>query len=789
MRQALLRLVAAAAGLAVVGCIALLVTVRSSLPRLDGTVVMPQLASSATIERDAMGIPTITAGSRPELAFATGYVHGQDRFFQMELIRRQAAGELSELLGAAAVDADKRFRFHRFRDRANAAYAALSDDEKALLQSYADGVNAGLDSLAARPFEYFALGVKPEPWQPQDSLLAVYAMFLQLNDARGIKDVRRGLAHHVLAAEVYRWMYPQGTPWDAPIMGEARSVLPIPDADILDLRNVADTAPSANEQAQRPLPGSNNWAVSGSLTASGRALVSNDMHLDHSVPNIYYRARLRTNDEHALDVSGVTLPGTPFLVAGSNSRVAWGFTNSYGDYTDVVVLRPGEQAASYEAPEGDLAFDVFRETINVKDADPVVLEIRETIWGPVLDGVDFPGGELAVSWIAHKPDSLNLRLMQLESVASVSEALEVANSVGIPPQNFVTGDADGNIAWTIIGKIPRRSDHYDPLLPADWSEQSGWTGWLEPEYYPRIVNPESGRIWTANSRVVDAEALHLVGDGGYDLGARAQQIRDSLFAKESFTAEDMLTIQYDDRALFLSPWRDVLLQILTDDTVVEHPELNEYRQLVRDWIPRAVAESVGYRLVRAFRLEVQRRLFYALTTPLREEFGEDVELRRSKQFEAALWSTVRSRPAHLLPSDYQTWDDFLLAAVLQNVSYFSDNFEGPLSERTWGEVNTAAIRHPLSGSIPIFGRYLNMKEEPLNGDSNLPKAQGASFGASERFSVYPGDEANSLLQMPTGQSGHPMSAFFAEGHDDWVKGRPTAFLPSETQHTLTLSPQ
>ena len=781
------RLFAGAVVLIVVILLVLWLGLRASLPDLDGEVVLTGLDDVATIERDADGIPVITATSRKDLAFATGYAHGQDRFFQMDLIRRQASGELSELVGAAAVDVDKQYRFHRFRARAQAVFDAATDADRALMSSYADGVNAGLASLKARPFEYFVLGAEPQEWAALDSLLAVYAMYMQLNDARAKKEIRRGLAHRVLPLEVYAWMYPQGTSWDAPIMGEARAVGSIPSADVYSIRHVSDDAPPANEQGRYPLRGSNNWAVSGALTANGRALVSNDMHLGHSVPNIWYQARLRVEGQLARDVTGVTLPGTPFVISGSNTKIAWGYTNSYGDWTDAVVLKPGATEGTYITPEGEREFETHLEIINVKDGDPIEYEIRETIWGPVLDDVDYPDGEVAVSWIAHKAEGVNLRMIDLERAASVAEALDIANTMSMPPQNFVTGDADGNIAWTIAGAIPRKTG-FDPMLPADWSIEHGWQGWLAPDEYPRVVNPESGRIWTANARVTDAEALRIVGDGGYDLGARASQIRDGLRAKEIFEPEDMLAIQYDDRALYLSRWRDLLLEVLDADAVAANPALAEYRDLAENWIPRAVPESVGYRLVRAFRLEVERRVFHALMAPAREAYGDDVRLRLSNQFEGPLWSLVSEQPMHLLPKGYDSWQELMIAAVEGNIAWFRSNFMGPLSDRNWGEANTASIRHPLSRSIPLVGDYLDMPTEPLNGDLDMPKAQGPTFGASERYAVYPGDEASSIMHMPTGQSGHPLSEFYDRGHDDWVKGQPSPFLPGEAVHTLTLTP-
>lgn len=786
-RRLLKRLFGGAVVLIAVFLVVAWLGLRASLPDLDGEVIVAGIEDVVTIERDDNGIPVITASSRKDLAYATGYAHGQDRFFQMDLIRRKAAGELAELVGAAAIDADKRYRFHRFRTRAQAAFDAASTADQELLQSYAAGVNVGLNSLGAKPFEYFVLGTEPEGWRPQDSFLAVFAMYMDLNDSRATREVRRGLARSVLPVEMYAWMYPPGTTWDAPIMGAPRELAPVPPASVYSIRGVPDRAARAEESGRAPILGSNNWAVSGALTPNGRALVANDMHLGHSVPNIWYQARLRVVGATGRDVTGVTLPGAPFIISGSNTQVAWGYTNSYGDWTDAVVLQPGAVEDTYQTPDGDKEFVTYVETINVKGGDPVELEIRETIWGPVVDDVVYPDGEVAVSWIAHKPEGINLRILELESVATVAEALDVANTMSMPPQNFVTGDADGSIGWTIAGQIPRKTD-FDPTLPADWSVESGWQGWLEPSEYPRVMNPESGRIWTANARVADGEALRVIGDMGYDLGARAQQIRDSLFAEDSFTPEDMLEIQYDDRALFLARWRDLLLDVLDAGVVAKDPALAEYRRLAEQWIPRAVPDSVGYRLVRAFRVEVENMVFHALMAPVREAYGDDVRLRISNQFEGPLWAMVTEQPMHLLPKNYATWQDLMVAAVQENIAWYTENHESPLSERTWGEWNTASIRHPLSSSIPLLGDYLDMPAVPLSGDHDMPKAQGPTFGASERYAVYPGDEANSIMHMPTGQSGHPLSDFYARGHEDWVNGLSSPFLPGEARHTLTLTP-
>jgi len=789
MKRLIFRLLMALATLSVMAAVAIYLVLSSSLPELDGEIAVNGLQAVATIERDAQGIPVITASSRNDLAFATGYAHAQDRYFQMDLTRRQAAGELSELFGEVAVPLDKRNRFHRFRSRAKQVIAAMTASEHAMMAAYVEGVNAGLKSLGSKPFEYFILGTEPRSWSLDDSVLTIYAMYLELNDERATRDIERGLSRLALPADVYAWMYPSGSEWDAPIVGEARERIAIPGEASLDLRakKLAHLSVATGEIGAPLLPGSNNWAVSGKLTNTGRAMVANDMHLQITVPNVFYRARLIVSGADARDVVGVTLPGTPAVVSGSNGKVAWGFTNSYGDWSDAVLVRPGDSPGTYITPDGIREFSTYRERIEVKGGEAEELLVRETIWGPVLEDVNYPQGDVAVSWIAHAPEAVNIRQVQLEKVTNVAAAVAVAQQMGIPPQNFVTGDASGNIGWTIAGQMPRRRGA-EALVPADWSTGEGWSGWLPPDEHPQVVNPDSGRIWTANARVVDGDALRLLGDGGYDLGARARQIRDDLFGRDQFVPTDMLAIQLDDRALFLARWRDLLLDVLDDEAVRENDGRASYRELVSEWTPRASANSVGYRLVRAFRIEVMAKVFRLLTIPVRDAYGADVDIRPSNQFEGPLWQVIHEQPAHLLTADYSSWKQLMLAAVDDNLSYFANNWSDGLEQRTWGERNTAAIRHPLSRALPILSAWLDMPREALNGDSNMPRAQGPAFGASERYAVSPGDEANGYMHMPAGQSGHPLSAFYRLGHEDWVHGRPSPFLPDEPEHRLVLTP-
>jgi penicillin amidase len=519
-------------------------------------------------------------------------------------------------------------------------------------------------------------------------------------------------------------------------------------------------------------------------------MLANDMHLGIRVPNTWYRATLRWPDPATTDrmewVCGVTLPGVPAVVAGSNGSVAWGFTNSYGDWVDLVELEVDPSNPDiYLTPDGSERFEYYGETIEVSSGESFELEVKQTIWGPVIDQ-DHEGKLRALRWTAHDSRSVNMRLGGLVSASTVEQAIDVANRAGVPPQNFVCADSRGSIAWTIAGQIPRR-EGYSGRLPTSWSDgKNSWSGWLSPEEYPRIVNPADGRIWTANARVVDGEALAKIGDGGYALGARAQQIKKNLFKHESFTEETMLQIQLDDQALFLVRWRELLLEILDDEALASENHHRELRAIVDGWDGRASVESVGYRMVRAYRSFLSGSVLETLTATAP---AVDERFRHGHlwQTEGAVWRIVTERPTHLLAPEYDSWEELLLAEVDHVIDYFTEDGAN-LGDHSWGKRNTARIRHPLSSALPILGKWLDMPAEPLPGDSNMPRVQSPTFGASERFVVSPGHEETGIFHMPCGQSGHPLSPFYRAGHEAWVTGTPTPFLPGETLYTLVLRP-
>lgn len=776
------------------GSVALYRAATGSLPMLDGEIRMAGLAGPVTIERDRYGVPTVRGSSREDVARATGFVHGQDRFFQMDLLRRSTAGELAALFGAAAAEFDRQRRLHRLRVLARAVVERSAPGERALLEAYADGVNAGLEALSVAPFEYLVLRTEPAPWRPEDIVLGNLAMFFELTDHDASRESGYARLLDGIPELLGQFVFAPGSRWDAPLVGDAWETPPIPGPDACDLR--ATTTPDAGLEPQPdfrfdlPVAGSNSWAVAGERTSTGQAMLANDMHLGLNLPNIWYRARLMvTGDEPGdppeLDAAGVTLPGTPLVVAGSNGSIAWGFTNSRGDWSDLVLIETDPtNPGAYLTPDGYVPFDEYEEIIEIRGGEPVAVTFRRTRWGPVV-GTDHRGRLQALRWLAHVPEAVDLGISELETVTSVAEALALAPRVGIPPQNFVVADARGSIAWTVMGRIPRRVG-YDSSLPASWADGSaGWRGWLTPDEYPRVVDPESGLIWTANNRIVDGEVLIHMGAAGYWLGARAAQIRDSLAAVERPRIQDMLAIQLDDRALLLQEWRDVLLEVLTSEAAAPYPWTDELKAYLQRWNGRAGIDSVSYRIVREFRRQVVEEVLRGVLTGC-GDFDGPVRLAATNQVEGPIRQLIAEQPGHLLPPPHTSWNGLLMSAADSAVSTCGS---GPLSECTWGSVNRVDIRHPLAGALGLLRPWLTIRSGPLPGGDHMPRIQFPDYGASERFAVAPGDEVNGYFHMPGGQSGHPLSPFYSEGHEAWARGEPLPFLPGSALHRLTLVPE
>jgi len=796
---------AVALAVALVGTLAALYAeMRASLPQLDGEVAMPGASGAITLERDALGIPTITGRTRADVARGLGFVHGQDRFFQMDLARRRAAGELAELFGSAAVPLDARTRMLRLRDRARRAIELASPEDRALLQAYVDGVNAGLKALGAKPPEYLLLRAEPRPWTLEDSALVVASMYLTLQDSEARRESRLAAAYEALPEPVADFVTGSWSEWETPLIGGSRSGVPIPDASVIEVRSAPAVEPNSTEGRpsrasigedmllawlaphEDDARGSNNWAISGKFTRDGGAILANDMHLGLAMPNIWYRTSMVWRDTREHRLTGVTLPGAPSLVAGSNGDVAWGFTNSGGDWSDLIVLETDPNDADrYRTPTGMQSIQTVNETIKVKGGATVAVPVRETIWGPVIDR-DSHGHERALAWVALRDGGIADGLTTLERAETLEQLFDAAGRLGIPAQNIVAAQGDGRIGWSIAGRIPRRVG-FDGRLPTSWADgKRRWDGWIDPAAYPRIIDPPEGRIVTANNRLVEGTALQMLGDGGYDPGARARQIDDDLKGIGKASVRDMLAVQLDDRAIFLSAWRYLLLDTLSAPGAANSAARRELNRVVSELATgRASIDSASYRLVREFRTHVAELAFAPLVARIRKvdpEYPAGV----GRGGEGPLWALVTQRPTNLLDPKFKSWSELFLAAADLTAADALD--QGGIASYTWGRANTVRIRHPLSRALPWLGFLLDTPPEELPGDSNMPRVQGPTFGASERFAVSPGREKDGYLHMPGGESGHPLSPHYRDGNEAWAKGEPTPFLPGKAVHSLTLHP-
>ncbi|VAV92721.1 Penicillin acylase II [hydrothermal vent metagenome] len=769
----------------VVGILVAYMTFRASLPTLDGRIITSEVQEDILVERDKNGNATLTAGNRLDLAYATGFVHAQERFFQIDLSRRMAAGELSELFGPLALKMDQKNRLHRFRARAKTAISELSDNNRALLKKYVAGINDGLKELDSKPFEYWLLQQEPRPWTEEDSFLVIYSMFFALQSGTINTEWQRYYLEDSLDPRLVKFLLPHKTEWDAPLQPDAEPWTPqeIPSAEVLK-NHPTELAMITGEEAE--VPGSNNWAVSGKITKNGAAILSNDMHLGIRAPATWFRLRLKLSD-NSLDISGVSLPGTPLIIVGSNGSVAWGYTNSFVDTSDMVDLKINPDFdQQYMTPEGYKDFVVYDEEIKVKDAAPVTLKVRETIWGPVTEADN--GKPFALKWVAHQPQAVNMGLIRMETVKTVADAMRLAPGNGIPAQNAMLADVEGNIGWIHFGALPKRKPgNYERA--GDWSDgKLGWTGWLNFDERPKVFNPANNRLWTANSRVVSGADYATVGDGGADIGARQKQIRDDLMRLGTGLVEkDLYAIQLDNRAVFWDRWQQQLLLVLNSSN---DDRLQPFITAVKNWGGRAAKSSVGFRLVENYRKSVYRGLTTFLTGPCTTKFKSCNYNIATHQMDSPFWRLADQRPTGWLPAEFN--DDWQAFFEQRSLAAWAPVIKGEvaLADYTWGAENRSLIRHPLSKSVPLLSYLTDMRPAMQDGArGKMPHIAGNSFGQSERIVVSPGHEQDGIMNMPAGQSGHPLSPYYGAGHEDWLSGKMTPFLPGYAKWTLQIAPE
>ncbi len=800
------RLLFAGAALVLVSSLALVLLLLGSLPKKSGEAELPGLSAAVRVERDSLSVPAIRAESLEDAFRAIGFLHAQERFFQMDLLRKTSAGELASLL-PGTLEYDKRFRAFRFRALAERAVAVMDPANRALLNAYTAGVNAGLRQLRVRPFEYLMLRSRPTPWEPEDTFLVAYAMYLDLEGGHARLERSVALMHQELPDTVYRFFCRNGNFWEAALDDSTTPILPVPPKSnwsfLLDRTESPAETPligrlSVPGAVSGSLPsraedilanGSNAWAIAGDRTESGHSLLAGDPHLGLRVPHLWYRidATFPGRSGRPEQLTGVTIPGIPLIVIGSNTRVAWSMTVAYADTEDIVRLIPDpDRSGHYLVPGGSEPVKTVRETIRNRHGVDAVIEVQMTRFGPIV-GKDSAGLSYALLWSGLQVDSFNFNWARIGEIRTVAELADLANRMNMPAQNLVMADAEGNIGWTIGGWLPSRQG-YSGYLPVNSNDRGwAWNGRLTPDRYPRIINPDNGVIWSANQRHVSGEAAALIGDGFPTWEARAWVIRETLRRLDSAGVDAMTNLQRDITAVQLNRWHKLLATTATEMDWPAGGAEQSLAHTLRNWTGRAEADSTAYRLVREFRLQMRDRVLTRLLGHLQEK---DPGFRITHvPYEEPLWLIVSQQPEYLTDPRLGSWKaefEFVIRDIFERALQATGN--NP-SQYTWGDVNRLRMTHPLGAAIPFLGRWLNMPDTPMDGDRFTVNAQSREHGPSFRFVVAPGNEVSAVFSMPGGQSGHPLSHHYRDHHALWLQARQAPFRAGEPLHTLILVPE
>ena len=781
-------LLAVMVGLIVLATLAIRIWLRGSLPDYSGTVYSDKLSAKVSIERDSYAVPTITGSTREEVAYGIGYVHGQDRFFQMDLLRRSAAGELAEILGPQAVAQDRRARVHGFRQKANQAWDNMPEEQARTLEYYVAGVNDGLASLGSKPWEYGLLKSETRPWSPPDSILILHAFYLVLQDEPG-RDYARWIARKFLPREVVELFDHPTNAWEASVDG---SVIPIP--EIPGPKSFAylqasreDTARPETGDPPETHPGSNNWVVGSALSTTGYPILANDPHLVLNIPNNWYKLSLqypRPETGEVVQAHGFSVPGAPGIVAGSTHSLAWGVTNAQIDTDDLIVLEESENGyPEYKTSTGTARIQLRQEIIQVRGGEPISVDIPYTEWGPVIH--ETPDGVKGVRrWTAYHADAANTLAVEFDRCATLDEFLDMAHRANLPVQNYVVADSAGNIAYTLAGFVPDRrgADPYQAIMSSQADRV--WDTKLARANWPVYRNPTNQRLWTANNRILGTENYRKLGSGRFAEFPRAHQIREKLLAKEKQSPDSMADIQHDNAVIFFLRWRELMLDTLSG---IENPteELERMEREVRAWNGRADPDSIGFTLIARFRASLASDVLTRIFRPCLnfDPKGFDPF---SFQFEEPLYRIASQQPAHLLDLKYQSWQEALESVLRDLVHQIKEN---GWENYRWGNRNKANFRHPFSHSMPVLSFLLDMPRTEQAGAAYCPKVLSGSFCAGFRMVASPGKLEDSIFQMGCGQSGHFLSPHYRDLHSAWSGRAYLPLLPGPPIHILNILPE
>ncbi len=796
-------------------------TVQRSFPTTEGRIDVPGLLAGATVHRDDAGIPTIVAETDRDLFFAQGYVHAQDRFWEMDFRRHVTAGRLSELFGESQIATDAFVRTLDWRGVAEQEFAALDESSRAYYEAYAEGVNAYLSdrSGADLSLEYAVLGVQnpgysPEPWNPVDSIAWLKAMAWDLRSNLGDEIDRALLASELPAEEVAR-LHP-AYPWDrmptimagaAPASPAASSVEPVAIPEASETTDDAATAPDAMTYAgglaelrrlidgvpqllgpQGGDLGSNSWVVSGALTESGMPLLANDPHLGPAMPSVWTQMGLHCvelREDCQFDVSGYTFSGLPGVIIGHNERIAWGFTNLGPDVADLYLERV--QGDAFEFDGVLVPLTLREETIEVAGGDPVTITVRSTPRGPIVTDIDadfaavtagFPAAsgqpegeyELSLQWTALAPGTTAQAVFAMNRARDWNGFRAAAALFDVPAQNLVYADVDGNIGYQAPGTIPVRLSGDGTVPLPGWTSANGWSGAVPFEELPSMLNPERGYIVTANNAVADGgPMLTRDWDHGYRAAAIERLLQDRIATGERITADDLAEMQLDTSDPNAAAFLPVIAALELDGDAARGAELLD------GWNGSAEVDSAEAAYFAVFWRTLLDTMFEPLPDAAKPQGGDrwfNVVGTLLGEPDAAWWTNEDAGV---------TGRDEMIAYALDTAWREAAELLGDRPERwRWGRLHTLTLTNQSFGESGIgpIEWIFNRGPYELGGGSAIVNAigwdarvgYGVDWVPSMRMIVDLGDPDASRWVNLTGASGHAFHPHYDDQAALWQRG-------------------
>lgn len=748
------------------------VYLRQSLPDLSGTFRLAGLHQPVDVVRDRNAVPHIFARDADDAYFALGFLHAQDRLWQMEINRHIAAGRLSEIFGAATLDTDKFIRTLGIRQFAAATYAHFEPATRAALDAYAAGVNAFIDNHSGPlPPEFMFFGIKPEPWTPVDSIAWIKMMAWDLGGNWHFELLRLQLAKKLSNQQIAEFLPPY--PGDAPV---ALADLHALYRDLhLDATKLAAIAPPSMPVGA----GSNEWVVSGKRSATGKPLLANDPHLDLDAPSVWYLAQINAPD---LQVTGATLPGVPFVVLGHNARIAWGFTNTGPDVQDFFIEKTDpKDPGQYVAPDGLRRFEIRTETIKVKGGPDVTLKVRISRHGPVLSDVLKPAREaladdlvLAFQWTALADDDLTvqagLNLVKATDWATFRAALRDFQA---PQQNIVYADVDGNIGFIAPGRIPIRKAENDlhGLAPAPgWDAKYDWDGYVPFDGLPQSFNPASGKVVTANNKIVPNQYPYFI-TSEWAEPYRARRIEQLIAGREVHSIESFSQIQADVRSPMAADFLPLLLRVApAGDQAAKAVEL------LRGWNAGAAANRPEPLIFEAWMRELSR-LIYA--DELGDVFAGAWQLRPVFLFNVLTNVNGQSRWCDdISTAGAETCDGMIARALDLALANLRQRYGDNMSHWRWGDAHFARSIHRPFGNVGVLRDFFDLTVATPGDIYSIDV--GAFFLGDEKEpfvsrhapslrAIYDlADLDRSLFMQSTGQSGNRLSRFYDNFVQPWA---------------------